>query len=36
MSALNTSDPDGAKEFYRGVFCWDTETFDLGAAEVTL
>jgi uncharacterized protein len=36
MSALNTSDPDGAKEFYGGVFDWDTETFDLGAAEVTL
>jgi uncharacterized protein len=36
MSALNTRDPDGAKEFYGGVLGWDTETLDLGAAEVTL
>lgn len=36
MSALNTPDPDGAKEFYGGVLGWGTETFDLGGAEVTL
>jgi uncharacterized protein len=36
MSALNTRDPDGAKEFYGGVLGWDTETLDLGTVEVTL
>jgi uncharacterized protein len=35
-SALNTSDPGGAMEFYGGVFGWGTETLDLGGAEVTL
>jgi uncharacterized protein len=36
MSALNTRDPEGAKQFYGAVLGWDTETFDLGGAEVTL
>jgi predicted enzyme related to lactoylglutathione lyase len=36
MSALDTRDPDAAKAFYGGVFGWDTETLDLGGAEVTL
>jgi uncharacterized protein len=36
MSALNTRDPEGAKKFYGAVFGWETDTFDLGGAEVTL
>jgi uncharacterized protein len=36
MSALSTSDPGGAREFYGRVFGWSTETLDLGGAEVTL
>ncbi|MFL5884538.1 MAG: VOC family protein [Thermoleophilaceae bacterium] len=36
MSNLVTDDPDGARTFYREVFGWETETFDMGGAEVTL
>jgi predicted enzyme related to lactoylglutathione lyase len=36
MSQLNTRDPEGAKAFYRAVFGWDTDTFDMGEGEVTL
>ena len=36
MSALNTNDPEGAKRFYAHVFGWDTESFDMGGAEMTL
>ena len=36
MSALNTRDPDGAKDFYGAVFGWGTQTFDLGGAEIAL
>jgi len=30
MGALNSPDPDGAKEFYSAVFGWVAETMDLG------
>jgi predicted enzyme related to lactoylglutathione lyase len=36
MSALNTPDPEGANRFYRGVFGWDTATFDAGGTEITM
>jgi uncharacterized protein len=36
MSSLNTRDPEGAKQFYGAVFGWETDTFELGGAEVTL
>ena len=36
MSALGTPDPGGAKAFYGGVLGWDTESFELGGADVTL
>jgi uncharacterized protein len=36
MSALNTPDPEGSKQFYAAVFGWGTETFDLGEAEMTM
>jgi uncharacterized protein len=36
MSALNTADAEGAKEFYAAVFGWRTETFALGGAEMTM
>jgi predicted enzyme related to lactoylglutathione lyase len=36
MSTLNTPDPDGAKEFYRAVFGWETDTFQMGELEMTL
>jgi predicted enzyme related to lactoylglutathione lyase len=36
MSALNTRDPEGATTFYREVFGWKTEVFDLGGAQVGL
>jgi uncharacterized protein len=34
MSSLNTRDPDRAKAFYGAVFGWETETFELGGAEI--
>jgi predicted enzyme related to lactoylglutathione lyase len=36
MSSLNTRDPEGAKAFYGAAFGWETETFDLGDAEITM
>jgi predicted enzyme related to lactoylglutathione lyase len=36
MSQLTTSDPDGAKAFYGAVFGWETETFDLAGAQMTM
>jgi predicted enzyme related to lactoylglutathione lyase len=36
MSALSTSDPEACKRFYGAVFGWETETFDLGDAEMTM
>ena len=36
MSALTTTDPDGSKSFYGAVFGWETETFDLGDAQMTM
>jgi predicted enzyme related to lactoylglutathione lyase len=36
MSALSTSDPEDAVRFYREVFGWDTESFDLGDAEMIM
>jgi predicted enzyme related to lactoylglutathione lyase len=36
MSALSTPDPDGSKRFYGTVFGWETETFDLGDAQMTM
>ena len=36
MSALNTPDPETCKRFYGEVFGWETETFDLGDAEMTM
>ena len=36
MSALQTPDPEAAKQFYGDVFGWTAEGFDLGGAEVSL
>jgi uncharacterized protein len=36
MSQLHTPDPEGAKAFYGAVFGWQTDTFDMGGAEITL
>jgi hypothetical protein len=36
MSALSTTDLDGAKAFYAAVFGWETDTFAAGDFEVTL
>ena len=36
MSALNTRDTDGAKEFYGAVFGWETDSFQMGETEMTL
>ncbi len=36
MSALQTTDPAGAKVFYRELFGWNDDVFDAGGAEVTL
>jgi predicted enzyme related to lactoylglutathione lyase len=36
MSRLNTRDLDAAKEFYGGVFGWETEGFEMGGAEISL
>jgi uncharacterized protein len=36
MSALSTPDPEACKRFYRPVFGWETETFDMGDAEMTM
>jgi predicted enzyme related to lactoylglutathione lyase len=36
MSQLTTSDPAGAKAFYSALFGWETETFDLGDAQMTM
>jgi uncharacterized protein len=36
MSALTNPDPEGAKEFYGKVFGWETSTFGLGDAEMTM
>jgi predicted enzyme related to lactoylglutathione lyase len=36
MSMLNTPDPEAAKDFYGAVFGWETETFEVGDAAVTL
>lgn len=36
MSALQTSDPDGAKRFYGELFGWQAEPLDMGGLEGTL
>lgn len=36
MSALRTSDPNGAKAFYGAVFGWEADTFDLPEGAITL
>jgi uncharacterized protein len=36
MSLLQTTDPDGAKAFYRDLFGWEAEAFDIGGAEGAL
>jgi predicted enzyme related to lactoylglutathione lyase len=36
MSALATTDPEGAKAFYGAVFGWETSSFDMGEAEMTM
>jgi predicted enzyme related to lactoylglutathione lyase len=36
MSALSTSDPEACKRFYGEVFGWETETFGLGDAQMTM
>ena len=36
MSALNTTDSEGAKDFYAAVFGWESDTFAFGAAEMTM
>ena len=36
MSQLNTRDTEGAKAFYGTVLGWETDTFDMGAGEITL
>jgi predicted enzyme related to lactoylglutathione lyase len=36
MSRLSTDDPEGAKRFYAEVFGWETESFAVGDAEMTL
>jgi predicted enzyme related to lactoylglutathione lyase len=36
MSMLNSPDPAGAKEFYGEVFGWETDTFQMGDAEITM
>jgi uncharacterized protein len=33
FSELNTRDPDGAQSFYRALFGWELQSFDLGAGE---
>lgn len=36
MSGLSTDDPEAAKRFYTEVFGWDTKSFDMGGAELTM
>jgi predicted enzyme related to lactoylglutathione lyase len=36
MSALVTPDPEGAKSFYGAVFGWQTSSFAMGDAEMTM
>ena len=36
MSALSTSDPDGAAAFYGTVFGWTTESFEMGELQATM
>src|SRR5919201_961851 len=36
MSALATPDPEGAKSFYGAVFGWQTSSFAMGDAEMTM
>jgi uncharacterized protein len=36
MSGLSTSDPEGAKRFYTQLFGWDTRSFVMGGAEITM
>jgi uncharacterized protein len=36
ISQLNTPDPEGAKAFYGEVFGWETDTMDMGGAEISL
>jgi uncharacterized protein len=36
MSMLNTHDAERAKKFYRDVFGWETDTFDMGDGEITM
>ena len=36
MSALTTSDPEGAKRFYGAVFGWEPDAFEVAGAEVAL
>jgi uncharacterized protein len=36
MSALMTDDPEGSKRFYRDVFDWGIETFEMGGDEMVM
>ena len=36
MSALHTPDPEACKRFYGAVFNWESESFDVGDAQMTL
>ena len=36
MSALNTRDPERAKDFYGALFGWETDTFQMGDSEITM
>jgi uncharacterized protein len=36
MSNLNTPDTEAAKAFYRALFGWETDTFDMGTGEFTM
>jgi predicted enzyme related to lactoylglutathione lyase len=36
MSALSSRDPERAKAFYGSLFGWTTETFEMGAGEMTM
>jgi uncharacterized protein len=36
MSTFNSRDPEGAKTFYRSLFGWDVDSFDLGGTEITM
>jgi uncharacterized protein len=36
MSMLTTRDPEAAKAFYRAIFGWTTESFEMGESEMTM